>query len=182
MLSCSAEAVNRRCSADVLRWLLPMICAWAHSRSLPGANDRVAISGLLLAEGEGRWIGKRLGIQVHFFPHFRIILKTDFVLKFVEGEEQELANEGEVAGVAGRDAVLGDGLKEFAEDEVDVRGGHETAGESGGELGAEAVRFDDLALGASVEDAERRIVDGDAGTGLFWFIHGFPLAELSCDC
>jgi len=180
-----------------------MICAWAHSSSLPGANDCVAISGLLLAEGEGRWIGKRLGIQVHFFPNFRIILKTDFVLKFVEGEEQELADEGEVAGVAGRDAVLGDGLKEFAEDEVDVRGGHETAGESGGELGAEAVRFDDFALGASVEDAERRmivlaehatdaavgerelaergIVDGDAGTGLFWFIHGFPLAELSCD-
>jgi len=180
-----------------------MICAWADSRSSLRASNRAANGGLLLAESEGRWIGKRLGIQVHFFPHFRIILKTDFVLKFVEGEEQELANEGEVAGVAGRDAVLGDGLKEFAEDEVDVRGGHETAGESGGELGAEAVRFDDLALGASVEDAERRmmvlaehatdaavgerelaergIVDGDAGTGLFWFIHGFPLAELSCD-
>jgi len=175
-----------------------MICAWAHSSSLPGANDCVAISGLLLAEGEGRWIGKRLGIQVHFFPNFRIILKTDFVLKFVEGEEQELADEGEVAGVAGRDAVLGDGLEEFAEDEIDVRCGHETAGGSGGELGAEAVRFDNLALSASVEDAERRvvmlaehttsaavgerelaergIVDGDAGTGLFWFRHGFSFS------
>src|SRR5258708_23199967 len=175
-----------------------MICAWADSRSSLRASNGAANGGLLLVESEGRWIGQRLGIEVHFFPNCSIILKSDCVLKFVEGEEQELANEGEVAGVAGRDAVLGDGLKEFAEDEVDVRGGHESAGESGGELGAEAVRFDDLALGASVEDAERRmivlaehatdaavgerelaergIVDCDAGTGLFWFRHGFSFS------
>src|SRR5258708_21710822 len=131
-----------------------MICAWADSRSSLRASNGAANGGLLLVESEGRWIGKRLGIQVHFFPHFRIILKTDFVLKFVEGEEQELANEGEVAGVAGRDAVLGDGLKEFAEDEVDVRGGHESAGGSGGELGAQAVRFQGFALGGRLGGAE----------------------------
>ena len=108
-----------------------------------------------------------------------------------------MPTKGEVGGIAGRDTVLGDGFVEFAEGEVDVRGGHEPAGEGGSELGAEAVGFRDLALGASVEKAERRvivlaehatgaaigerelaergIVGGDAGTGAFWFIHGFFL-------
>jgi len=113
---------------------------------------------LLLAEGDRRRIRERLSVQVHFFPLFIIVAKIEFVLAFVEGEKQEFADEGEVGGIAGRDAVLGDGFVEFAEGEVDVRGGHEPAGEGGSELGAEAVGFRDLALGASVEKAERRVI------------------------
>jgi hypothetical protein len=49
-------------------------------------------------------------------------------------------------------------LEQLAEDEVDVGGGHEAAGERGGELRAEAIGFEKLALGTSVENAERRVV------------------------
>lgn len=176
-------------------WASCTIFARAGSCFPASTNDRGAICGLLLAEGDGRGIRERFGFQVHFFPLFIVVAKFEFALEFVEGEEQEFADEGQVGGIARRDAVLGDGLEEFAEGEVDVGGGHESASESGSEFGAEAIRFHDLALGASVENAERRVivraehatgaavgereltergfVGGDAGTGLFWFRHGF---------
>ena len=158
MLSRPVEAVNRRGLAAILSWALLMICARADRRFRASANDRGAVCGLLLSEGGGRRIGKRLGLQAHLFPLFKIVLKTEFALDFVKGEEQELADEGEVGGVAGRDAVLGDGLEEFAEHEVDVCGGHQSAGKRSGELGAEPVGFDNLALSAGVENAERRVI------------------------
>jgi hypothetical protein len=148
---------------------------------------------LLFRRLDSRGIGERDGVRGHPFPSLEIVLKAEFLLEFAKGKEQELANESQVGGIAGRDAVLGDGFVKFAEGEVDVRGSHEFACESGGEFGAEAVGFDDLALGASVEDteswvvllaehatgaavgerelAERRFVGRDARTGLFWFIH-----------
>jgi hypothetical protein len=154
---------------------------------------------LLFPGGDGRGIGERDGVTAHSFPSLKIVLKTEFALEFVEGAEQEFADEGEVGGVAGRDAVLGDSLEEFAKGEVDVRGGHESASESGREFGAKAIRFHELALGASGENAERRMivlakhatgaavgereltergfVGRDAGTGAFWFIHGSFLAR-----
>jgi hypothetical protein len=183
--------------ATALRWTSCTIFARTDSRFPFRANDRGAIRGLLFPGGDGRGIGERDGVPAHFLPSLKIVLKTEFGLEFVEGAEQEFADEGEVGSVAGRDAVLGDSLEEFAEGEVDVRGGHESASESGSEFGAKAIRFNDLALGASVENTERRVIElakhatgaavgereltergfvgGDAGTGAFWFIHGFFL-------
>src|SRR5216683_5562581 len=128
------------------------IFARACSGSRAGANDRGAVCELLFPRGDGRRIGKRDGVLLHVSPGFVFVLEFVFILKITEGEEQELANEGEISGVAGRDAVLGYGFEEFAEDEVDVRGGHESAGKRSGELGAEAIGFDNLPLGASMED------------------------------
>jgi len=71
--------------------------------------------------------------------------------------EHELADIGEDGGVAGWDAVLGRGGEEFAENEVDVRSGHELAGEGGGEFGAEALGFQELHLIAGVEETEGRV-------------------------
>jgi hypothetical protein len=122
-----------------------------------------------------------------------VVAKFEFGLEFVKGEEHKFADEGQVGGVAGRDTVLGNGLVEFAKDEVNVRGGHEAASERGGKFGAEAIRFNDLALGASMENTEGRMillaehatsatvgereptergfVSGDAGTGKLGFSH-----------
>jgi hypothetical protein len=144
--------------ATALRRTSYTIFAWTDSRFPFRANDRGPIRGLLFPGGDGRGIGERDGVPAHFFPSLKIVLKIEFALELVEGAEQEFADEGEVSGVAGRDAVLGDSLEEFAEGEVDVRGGHESASESGSEFGAKAIRFHDLALGASMENAERRMI------------------------
>jgi hypothetical protein len=72
--------------------------------------------------------------------------------------EQEVADVSEDGGVAGRDAVLGEGGEEFAENEVDVRGGQEVAGERSRELGAESLGFEELLFLAGVEKAEGGVV------------------------
>src|SRR5437879_6501831 len=108
--------------ATTLRWASCTIFARAGSGSPAGANDRGAICGLLLAEGGGRGISERLRLRVHLQPSLIIVVKIEFPLEFVEGEEQEFADEGQVGGSSGRDAVLGDGFVKFAEGEVDVRG------------------------------------------------------------
>ena len=69
-----------------------------------------------------------------------------------------MANVSEDGGVAGRDTILREGGEEFAEDEVDVRGGQEVAGERSRELGAEAMGFEELLFLASVEEAESGMV------------------------
>lgn len=142
--------------------------------------------------GFGR-IGKVDGLALHGFPGFVFVLEAVFVLEVIERLEQELGDEGEVRGNARLDAVLGDGLEELAEDEVDVGGGHETVGERSGKLRAKMIGFEKLALGASVKNAERRMVRlaqhatsaavgkpklaeagfvvGDAGTRGLWFRH-----------
>jgi hypothetical protein len=73
----------------------------------------------------------------------------------VEGVEHELADVGEDGGGACRDAVLGSGGEEFAENEVDVGGGHELAGEGGGEFGADTLGFQKLHFIVGVEETER---------------------------
>ena len=72
--------------------------------------------------------------------------------------EQELADVGEEGGVASRKAVLCDGGEELAEDEVDIGGGEEVAGEGGRDFRANLMRFEELPLGAGVEGAEPRMV------------------------
>jgi hypothetical protein len=72
--------------------------------------------------------------------------------------EHELTDVGENGSVAGRDAVLGGGGEEFAEDKVDVGGGHELAGERSGEFSAETVGFQELQLISGVEETECRVV------------------------
>lgn len=171
-----------------------------------GANDglvfsRLVFTSLVFIGGDGRRIRETLGLHVQFDPMLVVAAHIEFGLQLVEGKKQEFANEGQVGGVAWRCAVLGDGLVELAKGKIDVRGGHEPARESGGEFGAEAVGFDNLTLGTSVENAERGMillakhaagaavgkrvltergfVGGDAGTGRFWFIHGlYSLGEV----
>jgi hypothetical protein len=82
----------------------------------------------------------------------------DFVADQGDGLEKKLADVGEQGGVAGRDAVLGDGGEEFAEDVVDIGGGVEVAGERSGDAFAEAFGFEELALGAGVEDAQGWVI------------------------
>jgi hypothetical protein len=82
-----------------------------------------------------------------------------------EAVEEELADVGEDSGVAAGDAVLREEGEEFAEDVVDVAGGLEFAGESG-ELGGDAVRFEELVFFAGVGEAEVR-VGGRAGEAAF---------------
>jgi len=92
-----------------------------------------------------------------------------------EAVEEELADVGEDGGVAAGDAVLRKEGEEFAEDVVDVAGGLEFAGE-GGELGGDAVRFEELALFAGVDEAEVR-VGGRAGQAAFAAVGEGVLAE-----
>jgi hypothetical protein len=149
--------------------------------------------------GLGR-IGKDDGVALQCFPGFKIVVEAVFGLEFVERLEQELGDKGKVPGDARLDAVLRDGLEEFTENEVDVGGGHEAAGERGGELRAEAIGFEKLTLGASVENAERGMVRlaqhatsaavgepklaeagfilGGAGTRGLWFGHKRLLEEV----
>ena len=49
------------------------------------------------------------------------------------------------------------GGEQFAEDEVDVGGGHELAGDGGGDLGTEALGFKKLHLVTGVEEEERGV-------------------------
>ena len=122
-------------------------------------------------EGSGRrgerlcagrnWSGrirKSDGFVLHVLPGLELVLEAVFILEMVEGLEQELGDESEVRGDARLDAVLRDGFEELAEDEVDVGGGHEAAGERGGKFRAELIGFEKLTLGAGVKNAERRMV------------------------
>ena len=74
-----------------------------------------------------------------------------------DGGEKKLAEIGESSGIAGRNAISRDSGVEFAEDVIDVGGGHVIAGEGLGEFGAETVGFEELQLGTCVEDAERAV-------------------------
>ncbi len=175
---------------------------WADSGFPAIANDHgviggLAFSGLAFTKGGRRWVGETLGLHIHFDPMLMGVGHIELGLEFVKGEEQKFADEGQVGGIAGWDAVLGDGFEEFAEDEIDVRGGHEPAGKRGGKFGAEAIRFDDLPLGTSVENteggmillaehaaraavgerelAERGFVGGDAGARKLRLSHDNPL-------
>ena len=72
-------------------------------------------------------------------PLFEFVLEAELLLYEGDGGEQGLAEVGEAGGFAKRDAVLGDGDEEFAEDVVDVGGGEEIAVEGRGNFAAEAL-------------------------------------------
>jgi len=108
--------------------------------------------------GNDGGIGKGDGFVLHLFPGFKLVFEVVFLFEVAKGDEKEFADEGEGGCVARRDAILGDGLEELAENEIDVCGSHEWTGNRRGELGAEKIGFDDLALGAGVEDAQRRMI------------------------
>jgi len=67
---------------------------------------------------------------------------------------------GEDGGFARRDAVLGDGGEEFAEDVVDVGGGEEIAVEGGGNFVAETLGLEELELLPGVEGTEEGMSRG----------------------
>jgi len=106
----------------------------------------------------GRRRREREGFGEHFFPAGEGI--GEFELLFDAGErvKEELAEVGEDGGVAARNAILSDGGEKFAEDEVDVSGSKEIAGESTGDFRAELMGFAELLFGAGVEGAERRMI------------------------
>jgi hypothetical protein len=97
---------------------------------------------------------KREGLAEHVFPGAEVMSGGEFLLDLGEGAEEELADVGECGGVAGRNAIVGEEGEEFSQDVVEVIGGLEVAGE-GGELGADAVQFEELLFLASVDKAER---------------------------
>jgi len=99
-------------------------------------------------------VGEGDGAIEHRFPRLEFIVKFVFVFDITEGVEQEVADVSENGGVAGRDAVLGEGGEEFAEDEVDVGGGQEVAGERSRKLGAESLGHEELLFLACVEKAK----------------------------
>jgi len=103
-------------------------------------------------------IGERDGAIEHLFPSLEFIVKFVFVLDITEGVEQEVADVSEDGGVAGRDAVLRKSSEEFAEDEVDVGGGQEVAGERSRKLGAEALGYEELLFLACVEKTKGGVV------------------------
>src|SRR5712664_1216546 len=122
-----------------------------------GGSGRIGGGGAERLGGEivEGGIGEAGGIVEHLVPRLVLIYEGVFLLEVGEGVEHELADIGEDGGVAGWDAVLGRGGEEFAENEVDVRSGHELAGEGGGEFGAEALGFEKLHLVAGVEGTKR---------------------------
>lgn len=85
-------------------------------------------------------------------------MKFVFVLDITEGVEQEVTDVSEDGGVAGRNAVLGEGGEELAEDEVDVGGGQEVAGERSRKLGTESLGYEELLFLAGVEETEGGMV------------------------
>jgi hypothetical protein len=115
-------------------------------------------SGSVGASLAGEELDRGDGAIEHVFPSVEFIVKFVFVLDITEGVEQEVAYVSEDGGVAGRDTVLHEGGEEFAEDEVDVRGGQEVAAERSSELGAEAMGFEDLLFLVSMEKAEGRVI------------------------
>jgi len=81
----------------------------------------------------------------------------DPVLHKGDGVEEKLAHKGESGSVAGRKTVLGDGGEEFSEDVIDVGGGEIFTGRRFGNEGADGFGLEELALGASMEEAKRGV-------------------------
>jgi hypothetical protein len=138
--------------------------AWGGSGGLGQAGRGVGLRrGLGIrsnGQGGGPGIGEANGALVHVVPAFVLVLEVVFLLEGGEGGKHEVADVGESGGVATGNAILGQCGEEFAEDEVDVGGGHEVAGEGAGNLGAEAMRFEKLLLVAGVEETERGVRGG----------------------
>ncbi len=91
-------------------------------------------------------------------PEVGILGVDDFVLHFRHGLEKELAEVSEDGGVASGETVLGNGAEELAENVVDINGGEVFAGGRRGDLPAQLIGLNELALGASMEDAESGVI------------------------
>jgi hypothetical protein len=113
--------------------------------------------GRRVAIGEWRRAGEGGGVGHRFSPLVKFVLEAKLLLHEGDRGEHDLAEVGEVGGFAGRDAVLGDGDKEFAEDVVDVGGGEEIPVEGGGNFFAQALGLEELKLLPGMEGTEGRM-------------------------
>ena len=105
----------------------------------------------------GDWLLRAEGVVDHCLPATVAIGVDDFMADHGNGLEQELAEVREDGGVAGRKAVLSDGLEKFAKDAVDIGGGIEVAGPGSGDEFAEVVGVEKLSLHALMKEAEGRM-------------------------
>jgi hypothetical protein len=104
--------------------------------------------------GEGRGIGEWGGVVEDLLPVVEFVGEREFFFYVGEAREHNLAEIGEDGGFARRDAVLGNGGEEFAEDVVDVGGGEEIAVERSGNFVAETLGLEELELLPGVEGTE----------------------------
>src|SRR6266404_5006632 len=109
--------------------------------------------GFLFVLGLGRGVGGADG----FFPCAYVFVgQIGFVTNMFLAIEKKLSEIGEVFGAAGGDAAVGDEIEQFAEEEVDVGGRAELAGD-GYEFLADFFLGEELLLFAGVDQAEGRV-------------------------
>ena len=82
---------------------------------------------------------------------------VDFAFDLGHGLKQKLAQVSESVGSSVRDAFVGEGVEDLAQDVVYVDSGDVLAGD-GGELCGQVVGFADLLLFLGVEGAQRRVI------------------------
>jgi hypothetical protein len=109
--------------------------------------------------GEIGRVGEGEGVVEHAGPGVVVVMEFGFGFDGGDGVEEYPGDTGEDSGVAGRDAVLGEGGEDFAEDVVDVGGGVKVPGERGGKLGAEAAAFEELLLIAGMKETQAGAAD-----------------------
>jgi hypothetical protein len=129
---------------------------WRSAAWESGEAGRIAVRGRA-----GTYLGgskSSEGIVDEVAPEVGILGVDNFVLDFRDGLEKELAEVSEDGGVASGETVLGDGGEELAEDVVDINGGEVFAGGGSGDLPAQLIGLDELALGASMENAESGMI------------------------
>jgi hypothetical protein len=120
----------------------------------------MAVSGLVRTPGGevGRRTGEWNGLALHILPGLEGVMELVLLFNALDGTEHELGDVGEGVGSAPGYAILCEGGIEFAKDEVDVGGGHKATGNGGADFGTKLGGFLELALGAGVKDAERRVL------------------------
>src|SRR5215472_18909819 len=109
-------------------------------------------------------IGEADSVVQHVVPLGEFVAEAKLMFDVGKGEEHELAEVGKSVGSARGYAVLGDGGEDLAEGIVDVGGGEEVAGESGGKFCADFSRFEELLFLAGMEDAEGSVCGGAGET------------------
>jgi hypothetical protein len=97
---------------------------------------------------------ERKGAAESFLPCVEANGVHGFGAKTRNGREKKSSNVGHSSGTFARDAVMGEHVPEFAEGVIDVGGGAKFA-RDGFEFGTDALGFEEKALLAGVEEAER---------------------------